>query len=220
MRLMKRAFVSLLAVWIPFFGVQCANAAPEPIRPNILFIYMDDWGLGRFVLPRASLSKDTQCGSVGSRGYRFSAVQRVEPGLFTQPGSGGDRKLSFPVFDPPCAGRRRGQSKAQSMRLAGPQSDHHSPPFSTSGLCHRTFWQMAPGPESRVEDRGLRVCRIVDMGRSRKRRGREHARGLLESDRVSARPQGPAVLPRPVAARNPCTTTALGGIPARVRASG
>ncbi len=43
---MKRAFASLVAVLITPFGVHCANAAPEPIRPNILFIYMDDWGWG------------------------------------------------------------------------------------------------------------------------------------------------------------------------------
>jgi N-acetylgalactosamine-6-sulfatase len=43
---MKHALASLLAVLITPVSVLCAAAAPESIRPNVLFIYMDDWGWG------------------------------------------------------------------------------------------------------------------------------------------------------------------------------
>jgi arylsulfatase A-like enzyme len=43
---MKRALVSLLAVLILPVSVLCAPAASESNRPNVLFIYMDDWGWG------------------------------------------------------------------------------------------------------------------------------------------------------------------------------
>jgi N-acetylgalactosamine-6-sulfatase len=43
---MKRTLTSLLAVFILPVSVRCAPETQDSSRPNVLFIYMDDWGWG------------------------------------------------------------------------------------------------------------------------------------------------------------------------------
>ena len=42
---MNRTLLGLAALWLAFFAALPAVAAPQPVKPNIVFILSDDYGL-------------------------------------------------------------------------------------------------------------------------------------------------------------------------------
>ena len=93
-------------------------------KPNILFIFADDWGWGDLSCHGHPYVKTPHIDRLASEGHRLSSFYGCERSVFTQ--SNGCYDRAFPGSIQYRCSLRMGatEPKTEYARLAGPQRDH------------------------------------------------------------------------------------------------
>ena len=147
-KLLKVLWLCLAALW------PLLLQAEE--KPNILFIFADDWGWGDLSChghPYVKTPNIDRLAAEGTEFYRFHRCQRrvltkpyrCDDGTFSRPLQ---HRWAFRLGAPKCHAKHAGLAGCGRAQFAA------LPP--QGGVCHGPFWQMAL---SQRHDSGILLCR-------------------------------------------------------------
>ena len=151
-------------------------------RPNIVFIFADDWGWGDLGCHGHPWLKTPNIDRPGLRRDRVLPVHRCQRRLLAQSGGGADRALSGAAQHSRALRDGREPRETGHARLARPEGRAPATAAPTGRLRHGPFREMAPdqhhGPGRAAADRvrvrhlrRLQLFRAPDAGARRRASG-------------------------------------------------
>lgn len=116
------------------FASLCKTAAHASDKPNIVFIFADDWGSGDLRC-RTSIRQDSNYRPLGERWYGLSSIHRCQSRLLAQPDRRQDGVFSGSVKHIIALRVSAQQCEKQHARLAQPEGSA-VPEVSSAGRLH------------------------------------------------------------------------------------